>query len=92
MTAIGFLSLVMATLLSYTFGFILTETRYTLARYRLFQFKAFMCRPCLSFHICWVLNTALSLFMDSGIMLAVGMVFSAFLYIGLKIDEKGRFV
>lgn len=88
--AIKFIILVGLTLLAYTLGYIFTETKLDLAKWRLFQFKAFECRPCLSFHICWVLTTFVSLIYMDWIMLIVGIAFAFGLFIGLKIDQKNK--
>lgn len=88
--AIKFIILVGLTLLAYVLGYIFTETKLDLARWKLFQFKAFECRPCLSFHICWVLTTFVSLIYMDWIMLIVGFVFAFGLFIGLKIDQKNK--
>lgn len=88
--AIKFIILVGLTLLAYVLGYIFTETKLDLAKWRLFQFKAFECRPCLSFHICWVLTTFVSLIYMDWIMLIVGIVFAFVLFIGLKIDQKNK--
>lgn len=90
--AIQFLILVGSTLLSYVLGWLLTE-KYRIADINtLFQFKAFECRKCLSFHICWVLNTFLSLCFNNYVMLVFGIIFAIFLYLGLYFDEKSRFI
>lgn len=88
--AIKFIILLGLTLLAYVLGFIFTETKLDLAKWRLFQFKAFECRPCLSFHICWVLTTFVSLIYMDWIMLIVGIVFAFGLFVGLKIDQKNK--
>ena len=88
--AIKFIILIGLVLLAYVLGYIFTETKLDLAKWRLFQFKAFECRPCLSFHICWVLTTFVSLIYMDWIMLIVGIVFAFGLFIGLKIDQKNK--
>lgn len=90
MIAIKFLILVICVLVAYTLGYVFTETKYDLQRYKLFDFKAFQCRKCLSFHISWVLSTFISLLFVDFIMLAFGLIFAAFLFLGLHIDEKRR--
>ena len=90
--AIKFIILVGLTLIAYVLGFIFTETKLDLAQWRLFQFKAFECRPCLSFHICWVLTTFASLIYMDWKMLIVGIVFAFGLFIGLKIDQKNKMI
>lgn len=90
MIAIKFIILVICTLLAYTLGYILTETKYDLQKYKLFDFQAFICRKCLSFHISWVLSTFISLLFVDFIMLGFGLIFAAFLFLGLHIDEKRR--
>ena len=88
--AIKFIILIGLVLLAYVLGYIFTETKLDLAQWRLFQFKAFECRPCLSFHICWVLTTFVSLIYMDWIMLIVGIAFAFGLFIGLKIDQKNK--
>ena len=88
--AIKFIILIGLVLLAYTLGYIFTETKLDLAQWKLFQFKAFECRPCLSFHICWVLTTFVSLIYMDWIMLIVGIAFAFVLFIGLKIDQKHK--
>lgn len=91
MIAIKFVLLVIFTLLGYTLGWFFT-TRYDLAsKSDLFDFKAFKCRPCLSFHITWVLQVFVSLLFNDFIMLVIGVIFAIILFIGLKLDEKERF-
>lgn len=88
--AIKFIILIGLVLLAYVLGYIFTETKLDLAQWRLFQFKAFECRPCLSFHICWVLTTFVSLIYMDWIMLIVGIAFAFGLFIGLKIDQNNK--
>lgn len=91
MLALKFFLLILSVFVGYFLGYFLTETKYYIAKYRIFQFKAFECRPCLSFHIAWVVSTFISLLLEDWIMLLVGVVFSFALWVGLKIDEKIRF-
>lgn len=88
--AIKFLILVICVLVAYTLGYVFTETKYDLQRYKLFDFEAFKCRKCLSFHINWVLSTFISLLFGDFVMLGFGLIFAAFLFLGLHIDEKRR--
>lgn len=90
MIAIKFIILVICVLVAYILGYIFTETKYDLQRYPLFDFEAFKCRKCLSFHISWVLSTFISLLFGDFIMLVFGIIFAAFLFLGLHIDEKKR--
>ena len=91
MIAIKFLILVLCVFLSYTLGFIFTETeKYDLQQYRIFDFQAFKCRQCLTFHINWVISTFISLLFNDWLMLIVGFVFSFLLYLGLKLDNDKR--
>ena len=90
MIAIKFLILVLCVFVAYTLGYIFTETKYDLQRYKLFDFQGFKCRKCLSFHICWVLTTFISLLFVDFVMLGFGLIFAAFLFLGLHIDEKNR--
>lgn len=90
MIAIKFIILVICVLVAYTLGYIFTETKYDLQKYQLFDFEAFKCRKCLSFHISWVLSTFISLLFGDFIMLVLGIIFAAFLFLGLHLDEKKR--
>ena len=92
MLAVKFLLLVASVLFGYTLGYILTETKYRLAQYPLFQFQGFECRKCLSTHITWVTSTFISLLFHDWIMFIIGLFFAAMLFIGLRIDEKNRTV
>ena len=92
MLAIKFLLLVVSVLFSYTVGYILTETKYRLAKHPLFQFQAFECRKCLTTHICWVTTTTISLFFNDWIMFTIGLFFSSMLFLGLYIDELNKTV
>ena len=90
MMAVKFLLLVTSVFIGYIFGYIFTETKYSLSNYRMFDFEAFKCRQCLSFHITWVTSTFISLLFEDWIMLSIGVVFAFILFIGLKIDQKNR--
>lgn len=87
---IKFILLVATVLVSYTAGWYFT-TKYDLAsKSSLFRFKAFECRPCLSFHFNWVISTSISILFGDWIMFIAGILFSALLWVGLKIDEKEK--
>ena len=90
MIAFKFILLVFSVLFGYALGYVLTETKYRLARYPLFQFQAFECRKCLSTHIAWVTSTFISLLFGDWLMLIVGLVFASALFTGLYIDERNR--
>lgn len=90
MIAIKFILLVFSVLLGYTLGYVFTETKYRLARYPLFQFQAFECRKCLSTHISWVTSTFIALLFEDWIMLIIGLIFAAVLFIGLYVDERNK--
>lgn len=90
--AIKFILLVLCVLIAYTLGYVFTETKYDLQKYPLFDFEAFKCRKCLSFHISWVLSTFTSLLFNDWVMVIVGIIFASFLFIGLKIDENKRMI
>lgn len=91
MITIKFIILLLCVFIGYTFGYIFTETKYDLQRWRLFDFEAFKCRKCLSFHIAWVSTTIISTLFNDWIMWLVGMFFAFMLFVGLKIDESSRF-
>ena len=90
MLAIKFILLVLCVLIGYTLGFLFTETEYRLSKYKLFQFQAFECRKCLSFHITWVLTTLCSTIFYDWLMFIVGLFFAAMLFTGLYIDERNK--
>ena len=88
MLAVKFLLLVASVLLGYFLGYFFTETKYRLSKYKIFQFKAFECRPCLSFHIAWVSSTFISLMLNDIIMLIIGITFALIMHWGMIIDQK----
>lgn len=89
MIAIKFIILVLSVFCGYGFGFLFTE-KWDISRWKLFQFEAFECRPCLSFHISWVTSTFFALLFKDFVMLIVGVCFAFILWIGLKIDQKNK--
>lgn len=90
MLAIKFILLVISVLIGYTLGYVFTETKLRLSNWKLFQFEAFQCRQCLSFHIAWVTSTIISLLFNDWTMLFIGIGFAFMLFIGLKIDQKRK--
>lgn len=90
MITIKFIILLICVFLGYVLGYVFTETKYDLQKYEIFDFEAFKCRKCLSFHVSWVLTTIASTLFNDWIMFAVGIFFSFMLFLGLKIDEKLR--
>lgn len=90
MIAFKFVLLVISVFIGYFLGYFLTETKYRLARYEVFQFKMFECRKCLSTHIAWVTSTFISLLFNDWLMLIVGLIFAGFLFLGLYLDEKEK--
>jgi hypothetical protein len=91
MMAVKFLLLLFSVMLGYVLGFIFTEDEdFRLSKYRIFQFKAFECRKCLSTHIAWVTSTFISLLFEDWYMFIIGLIFAAALFTGLYIDEKNK--
>ena len=90
MMVIKFWLLILSVFIGYTLGWYLTEKDRLADKHRLFQFKAFECRKCLSFHIAWVISTSIALLMGDWIMLTIGIAFAFILFIGLRIDEKEK--
>ena len=88
--AIKFIALVSSVFFGYTLGYIFTETKYSLGKYKFFQFKAFQCRKCLSFHVAWVTSTLISLLFNDWTMVAVGILAAFILFAALLIDEKKK--
>lgn len=91
MLVVKFLLLLLSTLLGYFGGYFFTEVL-DIDRYKVFQFKAFQCRPCLSFHISWVISTIFALAFLDWDMAIVGVGFALMLWIGLKIDQRNKTV
>lgn len=89
MLAVKFILLVISVLIGYFLGYFLTE-RYNLNRYDVFRFKAFECRPCLSFHISWVTSTFISLLLNDWVMVLIGIAFALMLWLGLYIDQRNK--
>lgn len=90
MLLLKFILLVFSVCFGYLMGYILTETKYRLSKWKLFDFKAFICRPCLSFHIAWVTSTAIALAFEDWVMVVAGVMFALCLWAGLRIDEHNK--
>lgn len=91
MLAVKFLLLIISVMIGYVLGYIFTEDEnFRLSKYRLFQFKGFECRKCLSTHIAWVTSTLISLIFEDWCMLIIGLIFAAALFTGLYIDERNK--
>lgn len=90
--AFKFILLVLSTLVGYTLGYFFTETKYRLAQWDLFKFQAFECRPCLSFHITWVITTLIAAIFGDWVVFIIGIFFAFMLFIGLKIDQRNKTV
>ena len=92
MLAVKFILLVFSVLTGYGLGYFFTETKYSLSKWKIFQFEAFTCRQCLSFHISWVTSTFFALLFKDFKMLVIGVIFAFILWLGLKIDIKRKTV
>lgn len=90
MLALKFMLLLLSTFSGYVLGYTFTEEYEIANRWKIFDFEAFRCRQCLSFHIAWVISTIISLLYEDWIMLIVGIIFAFALFIGLKIDQKRK--
>ena len=90
MITIKFLLLLASVFAGYFLGYLFTETKYRLARYRVFQMKAFECRKCLSTHIAWVSSTLIATLFEDWYVFIIGLIFAAALFVGLYIDERQR--
>lgn len=90
MTYTNFLILVLIVLVGFTLGWVLTETKFRLSKWRLFQFESFECRQCLTFHLIWVASVAYGLWENSWITIAVGVLFAFCVFFGIKIDQSKR--
>lgn len=93
MMCIKFLLLLLSVFVGYVLGYLFTETdKFDLQRWRILDFKLFKCRPCLTFHISWVLSTFLGCIFEDKTMIGIGVGFAFGLFILLKNDEKERFI
>lgn len=91
MIAIKFLILLACVFTGYTLGYLFTE-KLNISKWGLFDFEAFKCRSCLSFHISWVTSTFIALLFMDFKMLLVGIIFAFGLWLGLKVDQKRKTV
>lgn len=89
MLAIKFILLVISVFIGYLGGYLFTE-KWNIGKYKIFDFEAFQCRQCLSFHIAWVTSTIISLLFGDWVMLFIGIGFAFMLFIGLKIDQNRK--
>lgn len=90
MLAIKFILLLLSVFMGYFLGYFLTETKYRLARFSVFQMTVWECRKCLSTHIAWVSSTLISLIFGDWVMLIIGLMFAGGLFLGLYLDEKHK--
>ena len=89
MLAIKFLILVLCVFFGYFGGYFFTEV-WNIGKYKIFDFEAFQCRQCLSFHISWVTSTFMALLLMDLWMIPVGIIFALFLWLGLRIDQNKK--
>lgn len=92
MLAIKFILLVISIFIGYTLGWYFTMEKRISDIHPLFEFQAFECRGCLSFHIAWLTSTVISLFFGDWVMLIIGIAMALIMYWGIKIDEKNKTV
>lgn len=90
MAVTNFLILVLIVLVGFTLGWLFTETKFRLSKWKLFQFEAFECRQCLTFHLIWVPSVTYGLWVHSWMTIAVGVLFAFIVWTGIKIDIKKR--
>lgn len=90
MLAIKFILLVFSVFLGYSLGWYFTEKNRLADKHQLFQFEAFECRQCLSFHIAWVCSTFISLLFGDWVMLVIGIMMALIMYVGIRIDIKNK--
>lgn len=87
---IKFILLLVGCLIGYSLGWYFTEECRLADKHPLFDFEAFKCRQCLTFHITWVTTTIMSLAFGDWIMLGVGLFFAFMIFLGIRIDEKNK--
>lgn len=73
-------------------GWLLTENNcWSLAKLsRLFDRKPFNCRPCLTFHLLWIMYGCFSLIMQSWSLWLVGFVLAFIVFGGLYAESKSK--
>lgn len=87
---VKFLILTATAIIGYVGGYYLTEVKPISKLGRLFQFHAFQCRPCLSYHITWYIGVAAALYLADWWMAFFAILFALFLYVGLEIDQEEK--
>lgn len=72
-------------------GWLLTETRHRLAdKHRLLDRKPFSCRPCLTFHLGWMLSGLVALAIGNLPFFVLGIVVSLFVWAVLEIENRSK--
>lgn len=77
-------------IISCIIGYIATESKHRIVEYiPILNFKPFNCRPCFTFHTCWILQVITAYIIGSVLYAAVGVVcaFAIFFYLCYQ-DKK----
>lgn len=78
-------------ILSLYLGWLLTETEHRLAdKHRLLDRKPFSCRPCLTFHIGWILSGTIALPIGNFSFFLLGLILSLITWLILEIESKNK--
>ncbi|MDL2215164.1 hypothetical protein LJC00_03145 [Dysgonomonas sp. OttesenSCG-928-M03] len=72
-------------------GWLLTETRHRIAdKHWLLNRKPFSCRPCLTFHLGWILSGIAALFINNLPFFAMGLSASFATWLILEIENRNK--
>lgn len=72
-------------------GWVLTETRHRLAdKHPWFNRKPFSCRPCLTFHLGWILSGAVALSIKDVPFFILSIIVSFLVWMVLEIENRSK--
>lgn len=74
------------------FGWLLTENnRWSLTRISpFFDRKPFNCRPCLTFHLLWIMYVLVAFVTGTFWFAVVGLLLSLFVFVGLYFSDRSK--
>ncbi len=75
-------------------GNLFTENKYVaLTQFsKKFNRKPFNCKPCLTFHLLWILYTIVAVIISSWLVWAIGLIFSFAIFGVLYLDNKSKII
>ncbi len=57
-----------------------------------FDRKPFNCKPCLTFHLLWIIYTIVSVTLSSWLIWTIGLIFSVIIFIILYLDDDSKII